>query len=308
LALANGIGELLQKIFDAELEGLEVEVVRFSKGVNPYVFFVGHQLCALDISFPCDKLAVSFLIDANAKGHNSTSKLIEEHIALQFSGVLKEIVFKNKDVPVIFQGLGKEGSFLDLDCISLQLNMNKKTEKLVCRFNIFIPPKLILEDDVVNRINLPVALNGLMERVSGKKEIKINIYLGVLHLPPSSLVDLLAPKNRIKLPDDFSLKECILNLDEDTSFSGALMKNGLDNAFIIGERIQERFFDYKSGYSSVYLRVYTGDIANQDLAINFPYLHLASNWEGEIELLIGGEFVSRGVLEYGDEGLFVKVC
>jgi hypothetical protein len=63
-----------------------------------------------------------------------------------------------------------------------------------------------------------------------------------------------------------------------------------------------------SGYSSVYLRVYSGEIGIERIINSYPYFSVDVCLGQEVDMLIGGELVSRGILEQRDDGMFIKVC
>jgi len=304
-ALNSDISSLLRNIFSVELGKLEIEVVKLSKNSTPYIFYIGHQQCALEISIPHRKLPVNSLsqLDPKVQSPVAIDTLIEEHLALQLSQVLKKLFFK--DEIVIFQGQGAEDSFSELDCISIKCTTSRDGIELISRFNLYMPAHLTVSEDLGASVKNPILLNLSSEDLN--REIKFDIFLGVLLIPPVSLVDMLVSGNVIDLPKELTPKQSIISIEDSIWFSGSMMNSASGNVFMFKEKREEDFFTHVMGFSSVFLRLYSGSISTSEVGMKFPYLSLNSKWIGEIEMLIGGEFVSRGVLEYGDEGLIVKV-
>jgi len=302
-------GNLLERVFSVELKSIKVEIVRCSeKGNAPYIFYIGHQRCAVDVSFPLDRLVVSLPIKSERPTVNETkvSTLLEEHLALQGVNILRGLLFSQDTI--IFQGKSAEELGFDFDCVSIKLIPVQENRELICRFNIFIPPSLQIGEDRIKEIKNPFPPELLISELDSRVPIPVSVFLGVLNINPSSLIEMLTAGNSINLPEGLSLDNCIFKMGDQCFGTGKLVESPSGNIFIFGENAKRDLIRNTPGFSSIFLRIYSGTIDPDKLSLNYPYYPLNMNWDGELEMLIGGEFVSKGILEYAGDGLMVKVC
>ncbi len=301
--------EIFKAVFLVEVEAMEVGFSKGEQNVSvPQIFYLGHQQCGLSVNIPFDQLSVSSFLQGQKSANPSLKEFIEEHIALQLVGILRPCFYPQYLSETIFLGQGSGEIFTQEESVVASFRVGNGRESFVFQFGFFIPNKLAPSEDLKGLVEFPFDLSKIEVERNGKKTINFDVYLGILHIPPASLVDMLSSGSRINLPTSLSPHSCLLLMGRETYFSGDFMSYQRGNAFYLRELLPESPFIAKSGYSSVALRLSSGSITTVELPLKYPYLPINSKWNGEIEILIGGEIVSRGQIGEDESGLFVIVC
>lgn len=304
-SFSSKVAPIFDKIFQCTVESLSISPVVRTPVVSPYIFYIDHLESALEFRAP----ELFNLYPELPKGVASEDfslrmhELKEEHLALQLVGILKEMAVPNHNIA--FRGKVKEEDFLEANCIEIEFLYTKNSMQQKGYINLFLPRVLNIEKQILDCIESP--LRGIAG-LESLERVNIQIFLGILYVEPISLVDIFSVGSSFRVPENMSFSECFMMVEYETAFMGFLHCCEKEMVFKYRNGQVAAMKGGPSGYSSVYLRVYTGEIGIERIINSYPYFSVDACLGQEVDMLIGGELVSRGILEQREDGMFIKVC
>lgn len=302
--LLKELALLLRKFFFAKLENISIDVNRLERSVNPYIFYVGHSLAAIDLELSgIEEVSLDTLQSSKSESSYVINDLKLEHFALQLVGVLGELYFSNSNI--VFRGKVEEEGFLKSECISFCLSYKLNEIVYSGNVNLFISSELELAKEALKLDNSPILVG---DNFKGVDKFNVQVFLGILFLAPATLVDMFTLGFEYELPESISFEKCFLLIDSGKYFSGALKSQNSSPVFVYDAATSCTVETSRKGYSAVFIRLYSEEIDLERVTHSYPYLKFDSDFRGLVEMLVGGELVATGILEERKDGLFVKVC